>query len=61
MKDQYSFSCGLLYSIMPESLSTLHLNDDAQDEFDWLSDKSQLADTPFAQAILIPLKRIFAG
>lgn len=35
MKNQHSFSHSLLYSVSPESFSTLHIRDDRADEFDW--------------------------
>ena len=36
MNNQQSYSPGLLYSVEPEDLSTLHLNDDnVMNEFDW--------------------------
>ena len=36
MKNQQSYSHGLLYAVAPNSLSSLHLNDDKKkDTFDW--------------------------
>lgn len=38
MNDQQSFSPGLLYSVAPENISSLHLVDeDRHEEFDWLA------------------------
>jgi hypothetical protein len=36
MKNQQTYSHGLLYSIAPDNLSSLHLNDEkGKDAFDW--------------------------
>ena len=35
MNNQHDFPHGLLYSVAPESISTLHLNDDELDDLDW--------------------------
>lgn len=36
MTNQQSYSHGLLYSVAPDNISSLHLNDEVgKDEFDW--------------------------
>ena len=36
MKKQQSYSHGLLFSIAPENIASLHLNDEyGKDDFDW--------------------------
>jgi len=40
MKNQHSISHGLLYSVAPDSFSSLHLRDDSADEFDWGTSES---------------------
>jgi hypothetical protein len=54
MKNQHSFSPGLLYSVAPESFPTLHLRDDRADEFDWGASESG----SFMQAVLNFLKTV---
>jgi hypothetical protein len=61
MKNQQSFSHGLLYSVAPENFPALHLHDkDGLDEFDWQAYESQLAGNTFAQDVLDFLKRTVA-
>ena len=58
MKNQQSFSPGLLYSVAPENFSALHLHDeDGHDEFDWGVYESQLAGDSFMQVFLDFLKK----
>ena len=58
MKNQQAFSHGLLYSIAPENLSTLHLHDeDGSDDFDWGAYESQLSGHSFVQVVLNFLQR----
>lgn len=57
MKNQQSFSHGLLYSVAPENFSALHLKDeDGHGEFDWLANEFPRDRSSFAQAILDLLK-----
>jgi hypothetical protein len=57
MKNQQSFSHGLLYSVAPENISALHLLDDERrDDFDWQADESQLGGKSFVQVIRNYLK-----
>ena len=49
MNNQQPYSPGLLYSVEPKDLPTLHLQDDnVRDEFDW----SQLEEPTFGQRLL---------
>jgi len=44
MKNQQSFSHGLLYSVAPDNFSELHLNDEnetGKDKFEWGAYESQ--------------------
>ena len=57
MKNQQSYSHGLLYSVAPMDFSELHLHEeDGKDEFDWEAYESQLAGDSFVQAVLNFLK-----
>lgn len=54
MNNQHSFSPSLLYSVAPESFSTLHLRDDKADEFDWGANESD----SFVQVVLDFLRTV---
>lgn len=42
VKDQQSYSHGLLYSVAPDNFSALHLNEDeGKNEFDWEAYEAQ--------------------
>jgi len=56
MKEQPSFSHGLLYSVAPENFSALHLNDDELNGLDW-ANESKLAEDSYVQIVLGFLKR----
>jgi hypothetical protein len=44
MEQQKSFSHGLLYSVPPQNLSSLHLNgDESRDGFEWKELKSNIS------------------
>ena len=60
MKNQQTFSHGLLYSVAPENLATLHLLDEGgHDEFDWLAYEYESGRGSFMFGILNVLKMIF--
>lgn len=53
MKNQQAYSHGLLYSVAPESFSSLHLNDEkGKDTFDWAAYEHQYEGDSFVQAVL---------
>lgn len=55
MEQPHTFSHGLLYSVAPENLSELHLQDDANvDEFEW--EEQPTAMSALIQAALTLLK-----
>jgi hypothetical protein len=57
MEHQQSFSHGLLYSVAPEDIAQLHLNDESRlDELDWNEYESQPKDESYAKAVLTFLK-----
>jgi len=58
MKNQQSYSHGLLYSVAPDNLSSLHLNDDdvKKDEFDWEAYEAEYKGNSLAQTVLNFLK-----
>jgi len=59
MKNQQSFSHGLLYSVAPENFSALHLLDEERHgEFDWVANESLCAEGSFVNAVLNLLKTI---
>ncbi|OIR10802.1 hypothetical protein GALL_75730 [mine drainage metagenome] len=56
MEQRKAFSHGLLYSIPPQNLSSLHLNgEESQDEFEWREFKSYLSGVSVARYILSAL------
>lgn len=58
MEQQKAFSHGLLYSIPPQNLSSLHLNGaESHDEFEWEELKSQLSGISVARYILSALRK----
>jgi hypothetical protein len=63
MEQRKAFSHGLLYSIPPQNLSSLHLNgEERQDEFEWRELKSHLSGVSAARYILSVLgKVVFAA
>jgi hypothetical protein len=57
MEQQY-FSHGLLYSVPPESFSSLHLQEEERvDDFDWGEYESQLSGDSIPKVILSFLKQ----
>jgi hypothetical protein len=59
MEHPQSYSHGLLFSIAPENISKLHLNDESKlDELDWDEMKSSSASTSFASFVLVQMKKI---
>lgn len=57
MEQQRGFSHGLLYSVAPQDISELHLQDGSRsDDFRWEDYKYWSADRTFAQATLAFLK-----
>jgi len=58
MDHQKSFSHGLLYSVPPQNLSSLHLRDEERtDEFEWAGFKSNLSGESIARYILSLLRK----
>jgi hypothetical protein len=54
MEHQQSFSHGLLYSVAPENISRLHLNDESRlDELDWNERRTPLSIGWFASTFLV--------
>jgi hypothetical protein len=57
MKDQQSYSHGLLYSVAPDNFSSLHLNDETGKEgFDWQALDSEYAGDSLARIMIDFLK-----
>lgn len=57
MEHQQSFSPGLLYSVAPEDLPQLHLNDDSSlDELDWDENRTQAGEQTYPETIFAFLK-----
>jgi hypothetical protein len=58
MKNQQSYSHGLLYSVAPDNFSALHLHDEEakKDEFDWEAYESEIAGDTLVQIVLNFLK-----
>jgi hypothetical protein len=57
MKNQQSYSHGLLYSVAPKSFSALQLHgEDGKDEFDWEAYESQYEGDTFIRIVLNFLK-----
>ena len=57
MKNQQSYSHGLLYAVAPNSLSSLHLNDDKKkDTFDWEAYEADYKGDSLAKIVLNFLK-----
>ena len=57
MKNQQSFSHGLLYSVAPSNISSLHLNDEVgKDTFDWEAYEAEYKGNSLARAVLNFLK-----
>jgi hypothetical protein len=57
MKNQQSYSHGLLYSVAPGSFSSLHLNDEVgKDAFDWEAYEAEYKGGSLAQIVLDFLK-----
>jgi hypothetical protein len=55
METQKAYSCGLLNSVAPDDLSSLHLNDyGAKDNFDWAAYEKN--ENSFSQIIVNFLK-----
>ena len=56
--ERQQFSHGLLYSIPPGDLSSLHLQDEASHgEFEWGEDRPVYSDETIARAVLSFLKK----
>jgi len=54
---QQAYSAGLLYSVAPDSFSSLHLlDDDGRGEFDWEAYEAELSGDSLVQVILSFLK-----
>jgi hypothetical protein len=57
MEKQKSYSHGLLYSVTPESFSSLHLHDEAdKDGFDWEAYEAEYAGDSLVTIVLDFLK-----
>ena len=59
MKNQPTFSHGLLYSVAPDSFSALHLHDEdekGKDTFDWEAYETQFKEESILKVILYFLK-----
>jgi len=57
MVKQQAYSSGLLYSVAPDSFSSLHLmDDDGKSEFDWEAYDAEFSGDSLAQVILSFLK-----
>ena len=57
MEKQQSYSHGLLYSVAPDSFSSLHLNDEVgMDEFDWEAYEAEYKGDSLAKIVLNFLK-----
>jgi len=62
MEKQQAYSSGLLYSVAPDSFSSLHLQDhDGKDEFDWEAYETELSADSLVQVILSFLKTTAAS
>ena len=61
MEKQQAYSHGLLYSVAPDNLSTLHLKDEEvkKDTFDWEAYEAELAGDSLLQTVIGFLKRPF--
>ena len=52
MKTEQSYSHGLLFSVSPDSISSLHLKvDDGKDAFDWEAYEAEMKGDSFAKVI----------
>jgi hypothetical protein len=57
MEHPQSFSPGLLYSVAPEDLSQLHLNDESNlDQLDWNENRTQAGNGTYVEAVFTFLK-----
>jgi len=58
MKNQQSYSHGLLHSVAPDNFSSLHLNDDeaGKDEFDWEAYEAEFKGDSLARVVFNFLK-----
>ena len=58
MEQRQQFSPGLLYSVPPEDIFTLHLQEEeGWDEFDWSENESRFSAGAISQAVLSFLKK----
>lgn len=62
MEQRKAFSHGLLYSVPPQSLFSLHLKEEKdQGEFEWEERKSNFSGKSIARNILSFLKRVVSA
>jgi len=61
MGQRQQFSHGLLYSVLPDDLSSLHLQDESgRDGFEWAANESQYSGHPISEVVLSFLKKTAA-